>query len=81
MAGIPDPLRQLPDLHAVLDVAEVLRTEALTRDELSDYYRQVYSTPVVAASTTTASAATPGFSVEEQKASFNAFRSFAGGVE
>lgn len=78
MSGIADPLRQLPDMHAVLDVVEVLLTEAMTREELSTYYRDMYAdnTPVSATSSAPA-----GFTREEQKASFDAFRSFAGGVE
>lgn len=87
MSGIPDPLRQLPDMHAVLDVAEAILTEPMTGDELSSYYRDMYafSAPVSsAASAADASAAEvdpPGFTAAEQQASFDAFKAFAGGME
>lgn len=77
MAGIPDPLRSLPDMHAVLDVVEVLLTENMTADERDSYYRRTYvETRVVATDPVPA-----GFSVADQQNAFKAFAAFAGGVE
>lgn len=79
LAGIPDPLRQLPDMHAILDVAEVLITQHMTQEQLDRHNNALYrpettaeGMPVVAPS---------GFNVEEQLSAFDAAMAAFGGGE
>lgn len=66
MAGIADPLRMLPDMHAILDVAEFILTEHMDQKQLdrynSDMYRPDLDSDVVPA----------GFDDASQRASFAA---------
>ena len=67
MAGIADPLRQLPDMHAILDVAEFILTEHMDQNQLdrynSDMYRPALTDNFVPA----------GFDQASQMAAFTAF--------
>jgi hypothetical protein len=85
MAGIPDPLRQLPDMHALLDVVEVIITEHMSPEQLDTYYERTYSytTPdrVRNAEPGPDTAVPPEFSVAEQRSSFSNFARLAGGLE
>lgn len=40
MKGIPDPLRQLPDFHALLDAVEPMILESYEKQEQRDFYFQ-----------------------------------------
>lgn len=42
MSGIPDPLRQLPDMAALLDVAEVMITENMEKEALEKFHYSMY---------------------------------------
>lgn len=42
LAGIADPLRTLPDLHALLDVAESLISEGMDKAELDKFHAGLY---------------------------------------
>lgn len=85
LSGIPDPLRQLPDMHAILDVAEVLMTESMSKDELEAWWRKAYrqSRPAITPSGTAPEERPdpPGFDVEDQQVSFAAFQKMAAGFE
>nr|WP_229434754.1 hypothetical protein [Nocardia farcinica]UEX21238.1 hypothetical protein LMJ57_19755 [Nocardia farcinica] len=72
LAGIPDPLRMLPDMHAVLDVVEVMLTEHADAKAL-ERLKQILYRPDLEDDTPP-----PGFEVEEQQQSFKAFAAFAG---
>jgi hypothetical protein len=71
MAGVPDPLRQLPTVHSLLDVVELMLTEGC-KDEAEraklnrDLYMPPLGTPVAD------TAPPPGFSAAEEMASFAA---------
>jgi hypothetical protein len=65
LSGIADPLTQLPDMHAVIDIAEALIVEGLDAKGRDSFWFQLYrpepnTTPV-------------GFDEDEQLASFAAF--------
>lgn len=87
LAGITDPLRQLTDMHALLDVAEVIMTEQADRKALTEHNRRVYggvAAPRPAAARPRAAAIDPadmpdppGFSAAEQRASWAAFHRHA----
>ena len=71
-------MRDLPSLHALLDVIEVMWTEHMTTEEWHKFNRHLYDrTPAVVG---VDDPDPPGFSVEEQQASFAAFNAFAGGM-
>lgn len=86
LSGIPDPLRQLPDMHALLDVAEVLITEHMTAEQLSQYYRDTYppargdwARPGAVGDDGEVLTPPPGFDAEDEMAAFDAFSKMAGG--
>lgn len=68
LAGVADPLRQLPDLHAVLDIAENVILEGKANeggDALQRYLFQTYKPEM---------GETPrGFEEEDQLSAFDAF--------
>jgi hypothetical protein len=70
LAGIPDPLRQLPDIHAILDVVEVMLMEnqdKAQREKLLDglYMPDLEDKP-------------SGFEEEDTEDAFAAFAAVAG---
>jgi hypothetical protein len=71
-AGIADPLKQLPDMHAILDVAEDIWTENMTTAERDKFYFGLYKPEP--------KAAPPGFSEEETMSSFAAFEAAVSGT-
>ncbi|WP_428847273.1 DUF7240 domain-containing protein [Rhodococcus ruber] len=73
LAGIADPLRQLPDLHALLDVVEAVAGESMTRDELGQFHFQLYRPDP--------SEKPVGFEEDEQLDAFAAFEAVAGGLK
>lgn len=85
LAGIPDPLRQLPDMAAILDVTEILITEHMSPEKLEDFNRKLYRPePGTTRRAGTDPEATPdpvGFEVDEQQDSFAAFAKLASGLE
>ncbi len=70
LAGIPDPLRQLPDLHAFLDVTEMLLTESMDKKQIDQFNMRMYRPEP--------GRKPEGFSREEQLSSFDAFDAMAG---
>nr|WP_280499006.1 hypothetical protein [Nocardia cyriacigeorgica] len=70
-------------MHAVLDVAEVLMTESMSKDEIESFYRRVYrpDRPVVSRSAPEEAPDPAGFDVESQRESFSAFAKMARGFE
>ncbi|BCK58387.1 DUF7240 domain-containing protein [Nocardia wallacei] len=70
LAGIPDPLRQLPDMHALLDVTEVLITQHMTQEQLDRYNNSMYRPETTAEGTLVA--APRGFEPDEQLSAFDA---------
>lgn len=77
LSGIPDPLRQLPDMHAVLDVAEAIWTEHMDDKQYAqfcrDLYRQESFTPDGDLVEIPA-----GFEPDDEMASFDAFAALTG---
>lgn len=68
LAGVADPLRQLPDLHAVLDIAENVILEGKANeggDALQRYLFQTYKPEI--------GEKPQGFDDEDQLAAFDAF--------
>lgn len=82
LAGIPDPLRQLPDLTAILDVTEILLTEHMNPEQLDALYRKLYRPEPGTVTTAPEAAPDPvGFDPEEQQSSFAAFARMSAGME
>lgn len=73
LAGIADPLRQLPDMHAVLDVVEAAALESKTADEVGQFHFQLYRPDP--------SEIPKGFDEDDQLDAFAAFESVAGGLK
>lgn len=73
LSGIPDPLRQLPDMHAILDVVEVILLDSAHTREDRDRLNTTLYRPSLEDDTPP-----PGFEVAEQQASFAAFAALAG---
>lgn len=78
-AGIKDPLRELPDMHAILDFVEVLWTEHMDAEQLEKFTRDMYREPTIDTASGELVAAPPGFEAEDELASFDAFAKMAGG--
>ena len=76
LAGIADPLNDLPDLHALLDVAEVLMLESLDEKDRDKLLNQLYA-PDFTPNGDGYKAAPAGFDEEDQMASFDAFAAVA----
>nr|WP_280420631.1 hypothetical protein [Nocardia carnea] len=81
MAGIADPLRQLPDVHAILDVAEVLITENMDSKQLDEYNRQMYHSARVVSRDPAEAPDPEGFDVATEQASFSNFAKMAAAFE
>ncbi|WP_280332010.1 DUF7240 domain-containing protein [Nocardia wallacei] len=77
LAGIPDPLRQLPDMHAILDVAEVLITQHMTQEQLDRHNNALYRPETTAEGMPVV--APRGFEVDEQLSAFDAAMAAFGG--
>lgn len=73
LTGIPDPLRQLPDLHAVLDVVEAAILEPMDRAEAGKFRFQLYRPDP--------SEKPKGFDEDDQLAAFAAFEAVAGNLK
>lgn len=73
LAGIPDPLRQLPDLHALLDLVEAMALESMTAEDRGKFHFQLYRPDP--------SEKPVGFEEEEQLDAFAAFEAVAGGLK
>lgn len=73
LAGIADPLRQLPDLHALLDVIEAMAVESKTQDEIGQFHFALYRPDP--------SEKPVGFDEGEQLDAFAAFEAVAGGLK
>lgn len=82
MAGIPDPLRSLPDLHAVLDVTEMLLQENMTKKDLDSYMSQMYRPVTLSGWGVKRDPGLEpdpaGFTVDEQRMSFDSGSSLFG---
>lgn len=73
----------LPDMSAILDVAEVIATEHMDSEQLADWNRALYPPDPVARPGTLAEDGTvlvppPGFDAEDEMAGFEAFAKMAG---
>lgn len=73
LAGITDPLRELPDLHALLDVVEASATEQMSTEERDKFNFQMYRPDP--------SEKPVGFDEDEQLDAFAAFEAVAGGLK
>ncbi|WP_420847579.1 DUF7240 domain-containing protein [Nocardia cerradoensis] len=72
-SGIPDPLRQLPDMHAVLDFVEVLWTESMDAKELEEWHREMYREETIDMESGELKAVPAGFDAADELAGFDAF--------
>lgn len=66
LAGITDPLRQLPTLFALLDVVETMILDGMTKEEeRTRYWTRTYSPPA-GASRTLAAKPPPGWDADSE---------------
>ena len=71
MAGIPDPLRQLPTLYSLLDAVEIMILDSMEKQEERDlYFTRTYAPP--AGTPMTAATLPKGWSAEDEMEAFNA---------
>lgn len=69
LAGVADPLRELPSLWALLDAVESLILEGMQKEEdQKKYYSRVYTPPIGTLSRS--SAPPPGWAAEDEMAAF-----------
>ncbi len=76
-AGIKDPLRELPDMHAILDFVEVLWTEHMSAEQLAEFNRELYRVNTLN-SEGELIAIPAGFERDDELAGFDAFSAMAG---
>lgn len=70
LAGMPDPLRSIPDMHGLLDVAEHLVSEGMSADDLEQFHFKMYRPDP--------SEKPKGFEASTQLDAFAAFEAAAG---
>jgi hypothetical protein len=78
MSGIRDPLRELPDMHSVLNFVEVLLPEYLEPDRLKELQREMYRQETIDTRSGELKVIPAGFDPQEELASFDAFAAMAG---
>lgn len=67
MAGVPDPLRQLPTMHALLNVVEQMLLDGCEKEsDRQEMIRRLYRP-------TSDDEVPAGFSVQEQRATMDGF--------
>lgn len=78
MSGIRDPLRELPDMHSVLNFVEVLLPDYLEPEKLQELQRKMYRVETIDTKSGELMQAPAGFTAEDELASFDAFAAMAG---
>lgn len=73
MAGIADPLRDLPDLYALIDITEHMLLESMEKDQdREQYWLKMYRPQPGLSPGTGTDRLPPGWSAEDEMAAFDA---------
>lgn len=76
-SGIKDPLRELPDMHSVLNFVEAMWTEHMDEKQLQEFNRELYRVETLNADGEV-KVIPSGFERDDEMASFDAFAQLAG---